>query len=49
MYEAICGTRGQAHTVARCVDYLRSAGFVQVTATDFVPGILVRVSGIKAG
>ncbi len=49
MYEAICGTRGQAHTVAQCVDYLRSAGFVRVTATDFVPGILIRVSGIKAG
>jgi len=49
MYEAICGTRGKAHTVTQCLDYLRAAGFAHVTATEFVPGILTRVSGLKAG
>ncbi|HMM74100.1 MAG TPA: methyltransferase [Gammaproteobacteria bacterium] len=49
MHEAICGSRGKAHTVTQCIDYLRAAGFAQVAAADFVPGILTRVSGVKAG
>lgn len=48
MYEAVCGTSGRAHTVTQCIDYLRAAGFERVAAADFVPGILVRVSGHKA-
>ncbi|MGB1885096.1 MAG: methyltransferase, partial [Gammaproteobacteria bacterium] len=27
MYEAVCGSRGKAHTVSQCEDYLRDAGF----------------------
>ncbi len=48
MYEAICGSRGKAHTVSQCERYLGTAGFEAVTAAPFVPGILTRVSGVKA-
>ena len=49
MFEAICHSGGKAHTVAKCVGYLKTAGFTQVSVEEFVPGTLHRVSGIKAG
>lgn len=45
--EALHASTGRAHSVAECVDYLRDAGFRDVTARDFVPGVLVRVSGTR--
>jgi hypothetical protein len=45
--EALYGSTGRAHSVTECVGYLERAGFVGVTARDFVPGVLVRVSGSK--
>ena len=47
MNELICGSQGRAHTRAECEDYFRSAGFVDVEVTDFVPGILARCVGKK--
>ncbi len=46
--EVMSGSAGIAHTRADCVGYFRAAGFEDVTAHEFVPGILARVSGRKA-
>jgi SAM-dependent methyltransferase len=45
--EALHGSTGLAHSVAECVGYLERAGFGDVAAHDFVPGVLVRVSGTR--
>ena len=47
MYEAVCGSRGKAHSVTQCIGYFEHAGFCDVTVTAFVPGILTRVTGFK--
>jgi hypothetical protein len=46
--EAIHGSAGKAHTVGQVCGYFRAAGFQEVAATPFVPGVLTRVSGSKA-
>jgi hypothetical protein len=48
MQEILYGSGGKAHHRGQVVGYLEAAGFSDVTATDFVPGVLVRVSGHKA-
>ena len=48
LYEVFANSTGVAHTRAECVSYFEHAGFVDVEVNDFVPGILVRVSGSKA-
>jgi hypothetical protein len=45
--EAIANSTGLAHSVVNCVDYLEHGGFTGVAAYEFVPGVLVRVSGTK--
>jgi len=45
--ETIHGSTGIAHSVTECVEYLEQAGFDGVAARDFVPGVLVRVTGLK--
>lgn len=47
MQEALYGSGGKAHTVGQVRGYFRSAGFVDVADEEFVPGVLVRVSGRK--
>ena len=49
MNEAVCGSRGKAHTIAQCIGYFRDAGFTGVSAEEFIPDVLHRVSGVKAG
>lgn len=46
--EALHGSTGRAHSVTECVSYLETAGFRNVTAQDFVPGVLIRVTGTRA-
>jgi ubiquinone/menaquinone biosynthesis C-methylase UbiE len=46
--EAVCRSAGKAHTIAQCVGYFRTAGFLDIAVEEFVPGTLQRVSGIKA-
>jgi hypothetical protein len=41
------GSGGRAHSVEECVGYFRTAGFVDVENTDFVPGTLTRTFGRK--
>lgn len=47
--EAVWGSAGKAHTVAQCIGYLQQAGFRDVAAHPFVPGVLTRVAGTKEG
>ncbi len=46
--EAINHSGGKAHAITQCMAYFRQAGFADVRAQSFVPGVLMRVSGIKA-
>jgi len=41
----MANSTGVTHTRGECVGYFREAGFEDVAVSDFVPGILVRVSG----
>lgn len=45
--EALAGSTGLAHSVTECRGYFERAGFTDVTAHEFVPGVLTRVSGRK--
>ena len=46
--QTLNASTGIAHSTEECLGYFRAAGFADVTATDFVPGILLRISGRKA-
>ena len=47
--QTLHNSTGLAHSVAECVGYFAAAGFVDVQVNDFVPGVLKRISGVKAG
>ena len=47
--EAVYGSTGVAHTESEVTGYLREAGFIEVAAHAFVPGVLSRVAGRKPG
>lgn len=47
MQEILYGSGGQAHRRGQVVGYLEAAGFTDVAAHEFVPGVLVRVAGTK--
>ncbi len=47
LYEVMSNSTGITHSRGDCVGYFQDAGFVDVTASEFIPGILVRVSGRK--
>jgi 16S rRNA G1207 methylase RsmC len=47
LLETMANSTGITHTRADCADYFKSAGFKDIETTDFIPGILVRVTGIK--
>jgi len=47
--EAVQGSTGLAHTESEVKDYLQGAGFTDVAVHPFVPGVLSRVTGRKAG
>ncbi len=46
--EAVSESTGLAHSEADVIGYLASAGFQDVTATEFIPGTLTRITGHKA-
>jgi O-methyltransferase/methyltransferase family protein len=46
--EALWGSTGIAHSVAECRAYFERAGFRDVAAHEFVPGVLTRVTGIRS-
>lgn len=45
--EALWGSTGIAHSVAECRSYFERAGFRDVAAHEFVPGVLTRVTGAR--
>jgi len=45
--EAVQGSTGMAHTESEVKGYLEDAGFIDVAAQPFVPGVLSRVTGRK--
>lgn len=47
MNELICGSLGRSHSKAEVAGYFVDAGFVDVSVTEFVPGILTRCEGRK--
>ena len=47
LQEVLRHSEGKAHTVTQCLGYFERAGFERVRRDDFVPGVLVRVSGRK--
>ena len=49
LMEVMANSTGLAHTRADCVSYFEAAGFKDIRVQEFVPGILVRVSGVKPG
>ena len=48
LYEVLSNSTGMTHTRADCVAYFEAAGFSSIEVTDFIPGILVRVSGTRS-
>jgi hypothetical protein len=46
--EAVSGSTGLAHSEADVIGYLVDAGFRDVTATEFIPGTLTRITGQKS-
>jgi hypothetical protein len=49
LFETLSNSTGIAHTRSDCIGYFVEAGFDEVEAHEFIPGILVRVSGRKRG
>ena len=47
LMEVMSNSTGLTHTCADCVSYFEQAGFIDVKIHEFVPDILVRVSGFK--
>jgi hypothetical protein len=45
--EALVGSTGRGHTESEVCGYLRDAGFVEVTISDFITGVLTRATGHK--
>jgi hypothetical protein len=45
--EALWASTGIAHSVAECLAYFERAGFREVAAHEFVPGVLTRVTGTR--
>ncbi|MBI2016306.1 MAG: methyltransferase domain-containing protein [Candidatus Rokubacteria bacterium] len=45
--EALWGSTGIAHSVDECRAYFDRAGFRDVTAQEFVPGVLTRMTGTR--
>lgn len=49
LMEVMSNSTGLAHTRADCAHYFAQAGFTNIEVHEFVPDILVRVSGVKPG
>ncbi|MEM7323018.1 MAG: methyltransferase [Actinomycetota bacterium] len=49
MAEIHYGSGGRSHSVSECIGYFETAGFVDVSNTDFVPNTLTRTFGRKPG
>ena len=46
--QTLHNSTGMAHSVTECTGYLKNAGFQNIEVNDFVPEVLMRISGRKA-
>lgn len=46
--QTLQNSTGMAHSLAECTGYFQAAGFQDVVVSDFVPGVLKRITGVKA-
>ncbi len=47
--QTLHNSTGLAHSISECIGYFEAAGFTGVQVNDFVPGVLKRITGVKAG
>jgi len=47
--QTLHNSTGLAHSIPECIGYFETAGFQDVQVNDFVPGVLKRITGTKAG
>jgi len=47
LYEVLSNSTGITHSRSDCVGYFETAGFTDITVNEFIPGVLVRVTGRK--
>jgi hypothetical protein len=47
--QTLHNSTGLAHSLAECIGYFQVAGFTDIQVNDFVPGVLKRITGTKAG
>ena len=45
--QTLNNSTGLAHSVDDCMQYFSNAGFINIQAKEFIPGVLKRISGIK--
>jgi len=45
--ESLSHSTGLAHSMSDCIGYLESAGFASVSAHEFIPHTLTRITGVK--
>jgi SAM-dependent methyltransferase len=45
--EALWSSTGRAHSVTECREYFERAGFQEITAHEFVPGVLTRLTATR--
>jgi len=45
--QTLNNSTGLAHSIGDCLDYFENAGFSDISVTEFVPGVLQRISGTK--
>ena len=45
--QTLNNSTGSAHSVDDCVEYFSNAGFINIQAKEFIPGVLKRISGIN--
>ena len=46
--QTLHNSTGMARSVTECTGYLKNAGFQNIEVNDFVPEVLMRISGRKA-
>ena len=45
--QTLNNSTGLAHSVDECIQYFKTAGFMEVQVNEFIPGVLQRISAVK--
>jgi SAM-dependent methyltransferase len=46
--QTLHNSTGLAHSIAECIGYFEAAGFAEIQVNEFVPGVLKRITAVKA-